>query len=36
MFLSAVMQTIYVHLFCVYGEIINLAYCNICQAKPKC
>ena len=42
MFLSAVIQKIYVHLFCVYGEIINAAYCNILpfarrnQAKPNC
>jgi len=36
MFLSAVMQKIYVHLFCVYGEIINAAYCNILPfAKPS-
>jgi len=29
MFLLAVMQKIYVHLFCVYGDIINAANCNI-------
>jgi len=36
MFLPAVMQKINVHLFCVYSEIINAAYCNILPfAKPS-
>jgi len=36
MFLPAVMQKINVHLFCVYSEIINAAYCNILPfVKPS-